>query len=361
MSGGSLNLNSTFGAFLIAAIVSAWLFGITCAQTWYYYGHYSDSIFLKALVGIVWTLEAVHAAFACHAAYFYVVTQYGIIAGLAEATWSASVSFSLRPRESYRSLLVELTVCVTGIITLMVHLFYARQLYFVSNRNVFLVSALLFLAVCRVATSAAVAGFSMRLKRYALFETPVMTNLMKTAMSLYLATDVLVAASLCYYLHTSRTGLKRTDTIINKLIFYAINNGLLTGQSHSILLCLLTNDVHFSVTDLLVIVFNQVYPSNLVYLSLYQVVANLYSNSFLATLNSRRPTKMTHIDNKLAAEDNIVRLDNFEVNMSPLQDSSRSSAAVSMQHIDIHITRTTETIRDGDDSSPEYEPKSTQL
>ncbi|KAK0443607.1 hypothetical protein EV421DRAFT_1903621 [Armillaria borealis] len=343
MSEGSLN--STFGAFLIAAIVSAWLFGITCAQTWYYYGHYSDSVFLKALVGIVWTLEAVHAAFACHASYFYVVTQYGNIAGLAEATWSAS-----------------LTVCVTGIITLMVHLFYARQLYFVSNRNVFLVFALLFLAVCRVATSAAVAGFSMKLKSYALFETPVMTNLMKTAMSLYLATDVLVAACLCYYLHTSRTGLKRTDTIINKLIIYAINNGLLTGQRHSIILCLLTNDVHFSVTDLLVIVFNQVYPSNLIYLSLYQVVANLYSNSFLATLNSRRPTKMTHIDNKFSAEDNIVRLDNFDVNMSPLRDSSRSSGAVNMQHIDIHITRTTETIRDGDDSSsPEFEPKSTQL
>ncbi len=169
----------------------------------------------------------------------------------------------------------------------------------------------------------------MKLKFYVLFETPVMTvsavgakrclgtfltlhtqNLLKTAMSLYLATDFLVAASLCYYLHTSRTGLKRydlshlsnethdsihssTDTIINKLIIYAINNGLLTGQRHSsILRCLEANDVYISVTDLLIIVFvsllyhtrisyadtdviqNRVYPGNLVYLSLYQVVAN---------------------------------------------------------------------------------------
>ncbi|PBK71169.1 hypothetical protein ARMSODRAFT_65716 [Armillaria solidipes] len=291
--------------------------------------HYSDSIFLRALVGIVWTLEAVHAAFTCHAAYFYVVTQYGNLAGLSEATWSAS-----------------LTLCVTGIITLMVHLFYARQLYFVSNRNLLLVSALLFLAVCRVASSAAVAGYSMKLKFYVLFETPVMTNLLKTAMSLYLATDFLVAASLCYYLHTSRTGLKRTDTIINKLIIYAINNGLLTG-----------------VTDLLIIVFNRVYPGNLVYLSLYQVVANLYSNSFLATLNSRKPTKMTHIGNKSSAEDNIVRINNFNLNMSPLREPSRiSSGAVNMQHIGIHITRTTDTIRDADgSSSPELEPKPTEL
>ncbi|KAK0490035.1 hypothetical protein EDD18DRAFT_1359022 [Armillaria luteobubalina] len=323
-----MSLDSTFGAFLIGAIVTAWLFGITCTQTWSYYTRYSDGIFLRALVGIVWTLEAVHAAFACHAAYFYVVTQYGNVAGLSEVTWSAS-----------------LTVCVTGIITLMVHLFYARQLLIVSNRNVFLVSVLFFLAMGRVASSAAITGYSLKLKLYALFETPVMTNLLKISMCLYLGTDVLVAASLCYYLHTSRTGHKR-------------------------------------VTDLLVIIFNRVYPGNLIYLSLYQVVANLYSNSFLASLNFRKPTKMTHINNKSSSEDDIVRIDNFNV-ISPLQEPSRASGALNLvphtlflfliiepanrllldqQHIDIHITRTTDTIRDADDdSSPEFEPKPTEL
>ncbi|KAK0200030.1 hypothetical protein DFS33DRAFT_1278427 [Desarmillaria ectypa] len=201
------SLDSTFGAFLIGAIVSACLFGITCTQTWYYYGHYSDIIFLKALHfslssdTFIRTLEAVHAAFVCHAAYFYVVTQYGNVAGLSDATWSAS-----------------LTLCVT-----------------------------LFLALGRhLASSAAVAGYSMKLKSYALFETHVMTSLLKAAMSLYLSTDFLVAASLCYYLHTNRTGLKwydlfylsnethepihsSTDTIINRLMIHAINNGLLTG------------------------------------------------------------------------------------------------------------------------------------
>ncbi|KAK0458187.1 uncharacterized protein EV420DRAFT_384254 [Desarmillaria tabescens] len=319
-----VSLDSTFGAFLIGAIVSAFLFGITCMQTWYYYVHYSDSICLKVLVGIVWTLEAVHAVFACHAAYFYVVTQYGNLAGLSDATWSAS-----------------LTLCVTGIITFMVHLFYARQLYLVSNRNVILVSILLFLAVCRVASSAAIAGYSMKLKSFALFQTHVMTSLLRAGMSFYLATDFLVAASLCFYLHTSRTGHKRTDTIINRLIIYTINNGLLTG-----------------VTDLLIIAFEIAYPNNLVYLSLYQVVANLYFNSFLATLNSRQPTKMTHIDN-ISTDDNAMRLSSFEASRPPLGHPSRISGT---RHIDIHITSTTGTIPDPDgDTAPELEPKAPRL
>ncbi|KAK0458168.1 uncharacterized protein EV420DRAFT_1682069 [Desarmillaria tabescens] len=355
MSEGSLD--STFGAFLIGAIVSACLFGITCTQTWYYYGHYSDSIFIKALVGIVWTLEAVHAAFACHAAYYYVVTQYGNVAGLSEATWSTS-----------------LTLCVTGLITLAVHLFYARQLYFVSNRNILLVSALLFLALGQhLACSAAVAGyrlvlnvhfnivyltdvFSMKLRYYDLFETQTMTSLLKAAMCFYLATDFLVAASLCYYLHASRPIHFSTDNLINRLMIYTINNGLLTG-----------------VTDLLVIAFNIAYPSNLVYLSVYQVVANLYSNSFLATLNARKPTKMTYIDN-FSCEDNSAVINNLGANMSPLRDPSNivqhcplslvlepTDWLLGQPHIDIHITTTTDTIRDAGSSSPEFEPKPMSL
>ncbi|KAK0472779.1 hypothetical protein IW261DRAFT_1506895 [Armillaria novae-zelandiae] len=47
----------------------------------------------------------------------------------------------------------ELTLCVTGIITLMVCLFYARQLFIVCNRNVQVLlvsSAFLFFTLCRV-------------------------------------------------------------------------------------------------------------------------------------------------------------------------------------------------------------------
>ena len=41
-------------------------------------------------------------------------------------------------------------------------------------------------------------------------------------------TDVLLTSILVYSLHKSRTGIKRTDSMINVLIMYAVNTGLLT-------------------------------------------------------------------------------------------------------------------------------------
>ena len=41
--------------------------------------------------------------------------------------------------------------------------------------------------------------------------------------------DTIMTAALIFSLHRSRTGVKRTDSLINVLILYAINTGLLTG------------------------------------------------------------------------------------------------------------------------------------
>ncbi|PIL34891.1 hypothetical protein GSI_02678 [Ganoderma sinense ZZ0214-1] len=40
--------------------------------------------------------------------------------------------------------------------------------------------------------------------------------------------DIVIMVSLCYYLHSRRTGFRRTDSIINRLIVYAVNRGALT-------------------------------------------------------------------------------------------------------------------------------------
>ena len=46
-------------------------------------------------------------------------------------------------------------------------------------------------------------------------------------------TDVLLTSILVYSLHKSRTGIKRTDSMINVLIMYAVNTGLLTRRVQS--------------------------------------------------------------------------------------------------------------------------------
>ncbi|SJL12409.1 uncharacterized protein ARMOST_15836 [Armillaria ostoyae] len=239
------SLNGSFGSFLIGVIVSSCLFGVTCTQTWYYYSRYSDGIVLKALVGTIWyssppikyliltglrrILEVLHVAFGSHATYYYVILHSGDPAALAIGTWT-----------------VSLNIGITGLIALLVYLFYARRIYYLSNHNIPLVAAVVIPSICRLGTSMSVTIYSMHLKYFVLFESSKLANLIRASLSLYVVTDVLVAVLLCYFLHSSRTGIKRydiphsgsvkligrlnsTDTMINRLIVYAIHNGLITA------------------------------------------------------------------------------------------------------------------------------------
>ncbi|KIJ40055.1 hypothetical protein M422DRAFT_257125 [Sphaerobolus stellatus SS14] len=43
------------------------------------------------------------------------------------------------------------------------------------------------------------------------------------------ACDILISISLCYVLHSHRSGIKRTDSLINRMMIYAINRGIATS------------------------------------------------------------------------------------------------------------------------------------
>ncbi|KAJ3792221.1 hypothetical protein GGU11DRAFT_881022 [Lentinula aff. detonsa] len=82
--------------------------------------------------------------------------------------------------------------------------------------------------------------------------------------------DTYIAGLLTLLLHTSRTGLRRSDSIINKLIICSINTGALTS------LC--------AIASMLSILLA---PETFIYISFFFCMGRLYANSLLATLNVR--------------------------------------------------------------------------
>ncbi|KAF5319718.1 hypothetical protein D9619_008607 [Psilocybe cf. subviscida] len=84
------------------------------------------------------------------------------------------------------------------------------------------------------------------------------------------AADSTVAISLCALLFHSRTGIKRTDSIVRILMAFSINTGLLT--SICALACLITYAI---------------WPKNFIFIGFYFVLSKLYVNSLLASLNAR--------------------------------------------------------------------------
>ncbi|KAF9554442.1 hypothetical protein CPC08DRAFT_712905 [Agrocybe pediades] len=85
------------------------------------------------------------------------------------------------------------------------------------------------------------------------------------------AGDVLIAASLCALLHFSRTGFQRSDTMINKLIMFSVNTGVLTS------LCAVASLISITVAG-----------NTFLYIAFFFCIGRLYTNSLLATLNARK-------------------------------------------------------------------------
>ncbi|KAI1783965.1 hypothetical protein LXA43DRAFT_289843 [Ganoderma leucocontextum] len=82
---------------------------------------------------------------------------------------------------------------------------------------------------------------------------------------------MLIVAGLCYYLHSKRTGFRSTDSIIDRLIVYAINRGVLTTMCHTAYL-----------------ITTVALPKRFIDLPFGLLDGKLYCNTLLATLNAQK-------------------------------------------------------------------------
>ncbi|KAG6919295.1 hypothetical protein DXG01_007427 [Tephrocybe rancida] len=94
--------------------------------------------------------------------------------------------------------------------------------------------------------------------------------------------DALIAGSLCFFLHRSRTGFRKSDTMISKLVSACPTVG---RSGHGLM-----GSMKIMFTIL-------VWPSTLIYAAFYFCLGRLYSNSVLATLNARQSIRELGEDN----------------------------------------------------------------
>jgi len=187
-----------------------------------------------------------------HTVYTYVITNYGNAPQLGDLVWS---------------LVVE--VLFNGFTALLVQSFFVLRIWKLSERNLWLTIPVLLLVLGEFG---AVLGYVIQALQLSTFDQlDGLKPLSMTVNALAAAGDVLIAAILCTMLHRSRTGFKRSDSLINKLIIFTINTGFLT-----------------SVCAVLSLVTIVALPDTFVYICFYFTLGRLYSNSLLATLNARK-------------------------------------------------------------------------
>ncbi|KAF9459749.1 hypothetical protein BDZ94DRAFT_992969 [Collybia nuda] len=216
-----------------------------------------DPLLVKLSVIGVCFIDTVSFVLVGHACWYYLVTTGPI--GL--AVWSLNAELAL-------------SMAISGI----TETFLAYRVWLLSDRHCLLTSILLTLALLHFASGEVSAIQFLLLKRFARFSSVKVPSVLRLASAALCDTGI--AFSLCYFLHKKRTGYRRTDEIIDYLILFAINSGLLT-----------------SVTSVACLITYLVVPKTWVYLALCFLISRLYANTFLCSLNSRQILRTADSEN----------------------------------------------------------------
>ncbi|KAK7447102.1 hypothetical protein VKT23_013760 [Stygiomarasmius scandens] len=245
---------NNIGALFIGMVLGCALWGVSCVQTWFYYDNYrNDHAALKYLVFFVWLFDTIHQILVVHVLYMYTIAHFGDFDNLNNILWS---------------LYIEVLFCAfTGFL---VQSFFAHRIW-QFKKNYFLMVLILVLILGELVTSVAYVaqGFAQGLDTSDKLRH--LKGLSMTVNVLAAAGDVVISAAICTMLSSSKTGFTWSNHVINRLMLFSINTGLLT----SICACL-------SLVLILVL------PNTLWYFTFYFIIGRFYANSLLATLNARR-------------------------------------------------------------------------
>ncbi|KAJ8507439.1 hypothetical protein ONZ45_g10195 [Pleurotus djamor] len=292
-------LDNTFGAGFIGALIAGVLYGITNLQTYFYYVHYpKDGFDLKLLVAFIWVLDTLQFAFVSLTMYHYLVSNYANPVALRDAHWALNISvlmnviigvlaqtfFTIRicRREPSKASPVggrshsQASSSVQSKISMTDPRAYLSQPTSVRTLDLCLYRPKLIL-ISRFGSSVKVWELHRSETVVFLFikkefsRIPEITLVAATPFAIFaVLSDVAIAAALCILLHGSRTGFRKTNTIVTQLIVYAINR------------CILT-----SVVAIIEVIVFALMPESLWFVAIDFVIGKLYANSLLATLNSR--------------------------------------------------------------------------
>ncbi|KZV77154.1 hypothetical protein PENSPDRAFT_679358 [Peniophora sp. CONT] len=225
-----VDIHNTFGAVYIGNLFSIGLLGVTIVQAWLYYNHFpKDPIWIKMVVLAVCVVEFLRSTLTSYALYYYLVLNWGNIAGLTTLVWSL------------KSILVT-----TMTSKLLGHLFFSWRIYILSppGRMRYLLTALVIVStffdlgknwdghfcqpVCRHLQSESFSEYTQGSQRI----------LAPLALATSIAADAIISCCMVFVLSRSKTGFSRTNRLLNMFILYAIEAGLITVVSGTVILIL---------------------------------------------------------------------------------------------------------------------------
>ncbi|KAJ6530988.1 hypothetical protein DFH09DRAFT_141047 [Mycena vulgaris] len=246
-------VDNTIGLLFDAVVISAALYGAGCLQAWFYFRTYSkrDSWWTKSLVTFVIVCDSSQMAVLTACAYSYLVTNIGNPAALTHV---------------FSTLIIE--IFFSDFIALAVQLFYCYRVYRLSNRS-WIASGVL--AIMSLGSFIILLVYSAKALQTSTYAELAELNTLSMSCNIAAAvTDAVISLVLMYYLYISKTGLVRTDNMLNRLIAFTFNTGLPTT------FCALAACISI-----------KVWPDTFIYIFWFLLLGRFYTNTLLVTLNTR--------------------------------------------------------------------------
>ncbi|KAF8189001.1 hypothetical protein BJ912DRAFT_926188 [Pholiota molesta] len=292
-----LNLGLTYGAYLIGAIVAASLYGILVSQTIYYFNQYpKDPPTFKILVLSLFILDTLTIIFETHGLYHYLIVTFGNFEMLLIQVWSVQnvltsyqYTIMLTTQGAHLGIFPNpsLWIPVTGRKKLLPGVI-PSHLSATTKADLYTLGSALALFKAIV-----IKVFTFKFWSSSLL--PYMKILVAANKSLETCADALITAALCFYLHRGRSEISRTNTMINKLIVFAVNRGVIT-----------------TFLQLFYLIAFEIKPDSMAWVAFHVSISKVYTNSVLATLNSRNAIRGVGEDEEILS----VRLANESMKFS---------------------------------------------
>jgi len=250
-------------------LFSAFLQGLLFLQTYNYFENYpKDRLGLKIFVALLWLLDFSHLILAGQTTYHYLVTSWGDVSALAHATVG-----------------LDMHLLLIALVALMSQSFYLYRIYLIGHKNwknYFLVGflALGCLAMFGLALTLPILYLPKLL--VSSFANPRWVPIGVSMFALGAVFDTLIAGVMCYYLQKGRTGFRKTNTMIMRVMQYTLATGLATTA-----LAIAT----------LIMEIVLLHSNSLVFIAMHFSLGRVYTNAVVYSLNSRQ--RVVHNDNSI--------------------------------------------------------------
>nr|GAT49106.1 predicted protein [Mycena chlorophos] len=270
-------LNDTIGALEIGVLFSYLLLGITTAQVYIYYTHLpsrEDPPWLRMMVAGVWLVETTHASLSGYVLWYWTVFDYGDRLGVFGSIQTPLLG----------------SFILTGLITTVVQLFFIYRIYLLSQ-SIYVPIVLAILSFVYLLGILAFTGVGFGHRTFVSAEAILGWDV-EAAAILSVCLDISIAATLVFLLLRTRgQGDRRTSNMVDKLVAWSIETGAMTSLCSVFILAFYeakpdSCSLHFPS------VRTHSHEHAVIWLAVFIVKSRLFSNSFLASLNSRTALRM---------------------------------------------------------------------